>query len=202
MRITLLALPVLLVACTKDVGEGKAKAKVGEAKPAAAAPAAGGLAVDPSRSKITALGAKITGKHLLEFGEWKGSVSLDGEAVSGVEFTVSVASVKSDSERLDKHLRSPDFFDVANHPEAKFVSTGVAPAPAAGSTHSVTGNLTMRGKTKEVTFPATLKVGPEEVTASAEFVINRKDFDVSYRGKPDDLIQDNVVLKIEAVAPR
>ena len=74
--------------------------------------------------------------------------------------------------------------------------------PAAGSTHSVTGNLTIRGKTKAVTFPAKIKVDAKGVEANAEFVINRKDFDVAYPGKPDDLIQDNVVLTIHAVAPR
>ena len=66
----------------------------------------------------------------------------------------------------------------------------------------VTGDLTIRGKTKRVSFPAKLGVGETEVSATTEFVIDRQDFDVAYPGRPDDLIQDNVLLQVDFVAPR
>lgn len=202
MRITLLALPLLLNACTSDVGEGKTKAKVGESTQATSEAKGKGLPIDTSRSSITALGAKITGKHVLEFEKWKGTVSLDGETPTGLGFSVTVGSLKTDSARLDKHLKSPDFFDVGAHPDATFEATAIAAKAAGAATHEITGNLTIRGKGKQVTFPATVKVSTASVEANAEFVIDRHDFGVSYPGKPDDLIQKNVVLTIKIVAPR
>jgi polyisoprenoid-binding protein YceI len=215
---SLFALSLLTVACTKDVGEGKTKATVGEAKPVekAAEPAkkeaakaepakpaaATALPIDTARSKLTALGAKVTGKHLLEFSDWSGSVKMDGGNVAGLDFAVKVTAFTTDSERLANHLRSPDFFDVANHPEAKFVSTGITAAAGKDTTHNITGNLTLRGTTKSVTFPAKVTLTDKEARGTAEFVINRKDFKIVYPGKPDDLIQDNVVLTIDAVASR
>ena len=202
MRLTLLVLPLALHACAKDVGEGKTKAKTGEATKASTEAKGKPLPIDTGKSKITALGAKVTGKHLLEFKQWTGHVTLDGDTPTGLAFKVTVTSLSTDSPRLEKHLRSPDFFDVGAHPDAVFEATKIAAKAAGGATHEVTGNLTIRGKSKQVTFPATVKVTAKAVEANAEFVIDRHDFGVSYPGKADDLIQKNVVLTIAVVAPR
>jgi len=53
-----------------------------------------------------------------------------------------------------------------------------------------------------VSFPATVTVAADSVTAQTEFVVNRKDFGIVYPGMPDDLIQDNVLMKISFVAKR
>ncbi len=202
MRITLLALPLLFAACAKDVGEGKTKAKVGEATQANTKAVGKTLDIDTSKSKLSALGAKITGKHVLEFNNWKGTVTLDGDTPTGLDFAVTVGSLKTDSARLDKHLKSPDFFNIGAHPDATFKATAIKAKAAGAATHEITGNLTIRGKSKQVIFPATVKVSAKTVEANAEFVIDRHDFGVSYPGKPDDLIQRNVVLTIKVVAPR
>ena len=55
---------------------------------------------------------------------------------------------------------------------------------------------------KTISFPATIKVAADAVTGTAEFVINRKDFGIIYPGKPDDLIRDDVLLKLSLKAPR
>lgn len=205
----LLLVPLLAAACAEDVAKDKTAATVTEAPaaaPAPAAPAAAGtaVAVDKSKSKISALGAKITGKHDVVFQDFSGNVKVDGEAVTGLDVTVQVASLTTDSEKLVAHLKSEDFFAADQHPTATFTSTEVKPLTGAadGSTHEVSGDLTLRGVTKRVTFPAKLTVTPGEVTGKAEFAINRKDFKIEYPGKPDDLIQDNVVLTIELAAPR
>lgn len=199
-----------LAGCVGDVGKDKAVAVVEEATPAAAADAAAepspvakddALSVDTSRSSVKALGAKVTATHPIVFKDFSGSVALDGDSVASVAFDVQMATLEADSPRLTEHLKNEDFFDVPNHPTSTFRSTGIKTG-AEGATHSVTGDLTIRGTTQRVTFPATLAVSESEVTANAEFTINRQDFKVVYPGRPDDLVQDNVVLTIELLAPR
>lgn len=199
-------LAVALVACVDDVGEGKVKAEITEAPAATeAAPAAAAvktLKVDPSRSKLGALGAKITAKHPITFHDYTGEVGLAADgSVASVTFVAQMATLTSDAERLTSHLKNEDFFHVERFPTAEFASTAiVAGSDAAGATHTVTGDLTIRGQTKRVSFPATIATTSDGVTAKTEFVIDRKDFGVVYPGKPDDLVQDNVVLTVEFVA--
>jgi polyisoprenoid-binding protein YceI len=66
----------------------------------------------------------------------------------------------------------------------------------------VTGNLTMHGVTHGVTFPATIKVDGNTVTARADFKISRKDWGVVYPGQPDDLISDDVRIIFDIVASK
>lgn len=209
-RTALVALPAALatlVACVADVGEGHVAATVEEAPaPAAApveAPTGTALAVDPARSSLRALGAKITATHPIDFPRFTGSVTVDGDTVTGIAFEVDMASLESDHPKLTSHLKNADFFDVGRFPKATFRSTEIsAGATEAGATHTVKGDLTIRGTTKRVGFPATVTVAPGEVEARTEFVIDRKDFGVVYPGKPDDLVQDNVRMTIAFVAPR
>lgn len=208
MRLALVAL-FAVTACAEDVAKDKTHATVAETPPAAAtpapppaAPAGPELAVDRARSKISAVGAKVTGSHDVAFPEFEGKVRLDGDTPGALSFTVQLSGLAADAEKLTNHLKSPDFFDVAQFPTASFASAEIKPAASGETTHEVTGDLTLRGVTKRVTFPAKLEVSPAEVKGRAEFAINRKDFGIVYPGKPDDLIQDNVVLTIEIVAPR
>lgn len=198
-------------ACVGDLGKGRVEAEVNEpaATPAAAeaapAPAATGtqLAIDPARSSLRALGAKITATHPIDFPVWSGTVTVDGDTLTGLSFEADMASLVADHPKLTAHLKDADFFDVATYPKATFVATKVeAAAGEGGSTHAITGDLTIRGVTKSVTFPATVTVGPAEVAARTEFVLNRQDFAVTYPGRPDDLVQDKVVLTVAWTAAR
>jgi len=99
-------------------------------------------------------------------------------------------------------LKSPDFFDVEKFPKAKFVSTAIKAGGDNGATHTVTGNLELHGVTKAITFPAQIKVDPDAVSVVAEFSINRKDFSIVYPGMPDDLIKDDVLLKLSLHAKK
>jgi len=66
----------------------------------------------------------------------------------------------------------------------------------------VTGNLELHGVTKSITFPATITVQGDTVAVKAEFAINRKDFGIVYPGKPDDLIKDDVLLRLNISAKK
>ncbi len=70
---------------------------------------------------------------------------------------------------------------------------------AAGATHEITGDLTLHGITKSISFSATVQTDSSSAKGNAEFTINRKDFNIIYPGKPDDLIKDDVLLKLELV---
>jgi polyisoprenoid-binding protein YceI len=66
----------------------------------------------------------------------------------------------------------------------------------------VTGNLTLHGITKSISFPATITVAGDTVNADATFSINRKDFSINYPGKVDDVIRDDVLVKLTIHAPK
>ncbi|MEM1382096.1 MAG: YceI family protein [Pseudomonadota bacterium] len=123
-----------------------------------------------------------------QFREFDAQIEFDPENVEStkVRFVIEAASIDTLWEERDKHLRAADFFDVENHPQIVFESTSVK--PTGGETAEVTGNLTMRGVTNEVTVLATLnKLGPSPFdpnrtvagfTVSGD--IDRTDFGMSY----------------------
>ena len=220
-RFTLpLALLLSLAAC-EDPAADKPKATVSSAAPAATmaapaakpttapatAPAAAGaetLTVDPAASTIGFVGSKVTGKHEGKFEKFTGTISLAGGKAEGgsVKFEIDLASVKTDDAKLDGHLKAPDFFDVAKYPKATFTSSEVKAGGDKGATHTLTGELDFHGVKKTISFPATVTVADDAATATSEFSLNRKDFGVAYAGMKDDLIRDEVVLKLSIKAPR
>ncbi|KPK16632.1 MAG: hypothetical protein AMJ62_04595 [Myxococcales bacterium SG8_38] len=152
------------------------------------------LAINPSNSKIQFVGAKVTRSHDGGFTDFAGKVALAEPVESSeIDITIQTASLYADEEKLTKHLKSPDFFDVEKFPTATFRSTEIKKE---GDGHKITGDLTLHGVTKRVSFPATIKVADGAVNANAEFSINRQDFGISYPGMPDDLIRDLVVIKL------
>jgi len=156
-------------------------------------------AISPD-SKIEFVGAKITGSHDGGFNAFSGKVSVAGSSAEGssVEVVIDTTSVWSDNDNLTGHLKSPDFFDVETYPTATFTSTEIA-ANAEGG-HNVTGNLDLHGVTKQISFPADIKVSELGFAATAEFSINRMDFGIQYPGKPDDLIRDEVLIKFDLMS--
>jgi polyisoprenoid-binding protein YceI len=188
-----------LSACATDPGEGVAKAEIAEAT-TEAAPAAGLTwhDVDASTSKLSALGAKVTAQHPIIFHTFTGQIGLTDGKVEGIKYTVEMKDLEADHPKLTAHLLEEDFFDVAKHPTSGFESTKIVEgSKTEGATHTVSGNLTIRGNSKAVTFPATIEIKGSDVTAKASFVIDRQDFKITYPGRKDDLIKDNVALTIE-----
>jgi polyisoprenoid-binding protein YceI len=197
-------------ACDNQPGEGKPKAVVQEAAPQTAQPSAAPApgkaqvyAFSQENSKIEFVGAKVTGKHNGAFKTFSGSIQVpEGAAPTQGTMVVEIdmASLVADVDKLTQHLKSPELLDAVAFPKARFNSTAIS--AQAGSTFTVSGNFELHGVSKQISFPATIKQSGDSVEADAEFAINRKDFGVVYPGKPDDLIQDDVLIKLFIRAPR
>lgn len=201
----LLIVSILMVACA-DPAADKPKATTSSAsEPAMTKPAGSqSLKITPDISKIEFVGAKVTRSHDGAFPQFSGTIDLVADSLekSQVSIEIEMASVTSDSDKLTEHLKSPDFFDVAKFPKATFASTEIKPGGEGGATHTVTGNLDLHGVKKAITFPATIEVKDDSVSVKTEFAINRKDFGIVYPGMPDDLIRDDVLIKLSINAPR
>lgn len=209
----ILGLALFAAAC-EDPAANKAKAIVSE--PAvntaantantASAPAKGeALTINAENSKVEFTGSKVTGKHDGGFRQLSGTIDLVNNSVtdSGVDVEIETASVYSDDEKLTGHLMSKDFFEVEKFPKATFKSTKIVADTAKGTdAYTVTGDFSLHGVTKSISFPATIKVGADKVEVDADFSVNRKDFGIVYAGKADDLIRDDVVIRLDLNAAR
>lgn len=163
------------------------------------------LPISPDNSKIEFTGSKVTGKHDGGFKSFKGVIDLVGDKAekSRVLIEIEMSSVFSDTDGLTKHLQTGDFFEVEKFPKSLFVSTKIEPDAAKGAGNfMVTGDLEMRGVKKSVKFPATITITAGDVAVNAEFAINRKDFGIAYAGKADDLVRDDVVIRLDLKAAK
>src|ERR1700733_2015324 len=104
-----------------------------------------------------------------------GTVAANGD-VSGI-LTVAAESVDTKNSSRDKHLRSADFFDIANHPDITFTADAVTPADGGVR---VTGSLTVRGNTRPASFDATVSSTDGEVSLDGELQVNRCDFGLTW----------------------
>ena len=206
IAITILSGLIFFTACN-DPASNTTKATTGQAAQVAspAPPTAQGqkYVITPQNSKIEFVGSKVTGQEKGSFGDFSGQIDYAGSPEnSRVNITIKLDSITTASPGLEKHLKTADFFDVAKFPEASFVSTAIKAGGENGASHTVTGNLTMHGVTKAITFPATISVTPDAATVESSFSINRKDFGINYAGAADNLIRDNVVLALHVRATK
>jgi len=195
-----------LLAATLIVGCGNPADGVQEAN--VSAPSSGGpapVAVEGAtaftvnaESTIDFTGSKITGSHSGGFSTFTGAIYVaDGKIVAPSKIEIDMESTWSDSDRLTGHLTNSDFFDVPTFPTSSFALTSIEETPEG---HNVSGDLTLHGVTKNISFAAKVGVSDSLVTLSAEFFIKRYDFDIVFKGKPDDLIRDEVVIKLDIKA--
>ena len=156
-------------------------------------------AFGPDSSSIEFIGSKVTGKHHGGFRKFAGELrAANGNlAESGHKVVIDTTSIYTDTERLTGHLKTPDFFNVAQFPTATFVPASIKPQ---GTNSIITGDLTLHGITKQISFPAKVQVTDNAVEIAADFAINRFDFDLKYAGKANDLIRKEVVLKLKIKA--
>lgn len=152
-------------------------------------------------------------KHMMvstvhgEFKDFDGTASFDPADLSTLKtnFTVQVASVNTDDEKRDGHLKSADFFDAEKFPTLAFVSKSAKQTAPGKAT--LTGDLTIRGVTKEVTFDVegfneeiATPWGMKAVGGSATATINRHDYGVSWNKTLDAggvVVADNVKIQLE-----
>jgi polyisoprenoid-binding protein YceI len=169
--------------------------------------------IDPAH---TTIGFKV--KHLMissvkgVFDKFKGTVNIDEKDItkSKIDVLIEMASVNTNITKRDDHLRSPDFFDVARFPTMTFVSTKVEKAGA--DMLKVTGNLTIKGVTRQVILHAEgptgeikSPLGDVRRGASAAATINRQDFGVSWSKKLDGgglVVADDVYISIDTELAR
>lgn len=196
-------LAVIALAACEDPADGKARAVATETTPVVAEEKPGTsetvkYTFDQTTSKIEWTGSQVTGKHEGGFKTFAGTISFVDRALekSSVTVDIDTDSLFADVDKLQGHLRSADFFDVAKFPKASFASTALTKGGEKGASHTVRGNLTLHGVTKSIGFPVTIKTNPGGVDVDAEFAINRKDFGLVYPGKPDDLIRDDIVIRL------
>jgi len=185
--------------------EGK-KAETTDAVGAALEAAGAAYTVDPQASKLAWTAAKVTATHNGTVDIKSGELLVDGDKIAGGRFVVDMPTLVDVSlegqanEMLTGHLKSNDFFDVENHPEATFEITGVE----AGETENslkVSGDLTIRGTSKNITFDATVaELTDASAKVDADFNIAREDWGVTYTGKADDLISKEINFKVSLVA--
>jgi polyisoprenoid-binding protein YceI len=203
--VTLILSALLLVAGCGNPATNKSQAVTGEAQTAPSAQPAGAqtYVITPENSKIEFVGSKVTGSHYGSFQKFAGEVHYTGDVnASHVTITIQADSLNTDTPDLTKHLKTADFFDVAKYPEAKFESTAIKAGGDKGASHTVTGNLTLHGVTKSISFPATIAAAPDAVTVDSTFAVNRKDFGINYAGAADNLIRDDVVLTLKIRATK
>jgi polyisoprenoid-binding protein YceI len=190
------ALLLTLAACNDATTD---EAKTGEKQEAAAATGAT-YTIDTTATIVSWRGVH-KGGMAPRFGIIKvstGSLSVENGAVTGGSFDINMNSLTTDTASvtekgkkasdLDGHLKSPDFFDVAKYPTAKFVITGVAAYDSTkqksllpGATHLISGNLTLKDSTLNITFPAQVAVAEGDVTATAKFLIDRAAWGINYK---------------------
>jgi polyisoprenoid-binding protein YceI len=210
-----LAVSLLLIAgCRESVTDTTTPARVSETTTTAAVSSTETVAtstqptpgatvgrVIKEKSKIEWVGAKVTRDHDGFFRDFDGYIEYSGGKPSRIAFEIDVNTIVADEEKLTGHLKSADFFDVERYPKATFVSNSIADAPAGTTTHSVKGTLNMHGVEKEITIPVKTTVTKDGVRAQSEFSINRHDWGISYKGAADDLIKDNVVIRLDLSFP-
>jgi polyisoprenoid-binding protein YceI len=144
---------------------------------------AGTWAIDRSHSDVS-----FTVRHVMiskvrgHFNTFEGTIVTGATPEeSSVTATIDLASVSTDNEQRDNHLRSADFFDAANNPTMTFTSTSVT---AAGGSWKVVGDLTIKAITKPVTLDLEVNgIGPDpwggtRIGFSATTEISRKEFGV------------------------
>ncbi len=205
LSLVVMSVAILTCACANPAAN-KPKATVGNAAPESSSQAGPGekLPISPANSKVEFVAAKVTRSHNGSFKQFSGTINLVNSVAEQSQVTIEIDtnSVVTDEPDLTKHLQTPDFFDVAKFPKATFTSTKIEPNTSGGATHMITGNFDLHGIKKAITFPATIKIAPDNVAVNAEFSINRKDWGLLYPGKADDLIRDGVVIKLTVNAPR
>lgn len=173
------------------------------------------LTVDTAQSVIEWKGFKVGGTHHGTLKLKSGEVTVKDSTLQAGSFIVDMntlvdldQTVAATNKMLVDHLKSADFFDVASFPEAKFeVTSSEAVSGNDSINYKISGNLTMKGVDKNVTFGAKVEKNGEVYTAeTVPFTINRTQWGVNFGSKSvfadlkEKIVDDNIELKIKIVA--
>ncbi len=212
----LIGLVVALVSCQSKPSAESAGA--GDAQNAAVG-GSSEFSLNTTSSILNWKGSKPGGTHNGTVSIIEGKLGTEsGKVVSGT-FTIDLNTILNadltDAEmngKLVGHLKSADFFDVAQFPTAKFELVSVEELPASTpasaddfkASHQITGNLIMKGITKSISFPARIEVTGSVIKAvSSPFAINRTQWNVNYGSKSifaelkDNFINDEMIISLD-----
>ncbi|QHL88955.1 YceI family protein [Nibribacter ruber] len=171
--------------------------------------------VETTESTLGWIGRKVTGEHNGNLKLQSGSMLFDKSALRGGSFAIDMTSITcndlqgNSNKNLVNHLRSDDFFSVEKNPTANFIITNLVPkgnAKVGSTNYIVTGNLTIKGITNEITFPAAVWVKKGVATATGTLKFDRTKWDIKFRSGNffenlgDKAIQDDIELKLNVVA--
>jgi polyisoprenoid-binding protein YceI len=171
------------------------------------------LKVNTAKSELTWLGKKVAGEHTGKITLKEGTITLDGAKLTGGKFVADLNTItctdltdKEYNGKLIGHLKSDDFFSVEKHPTATFVVTKAT--PKATGIYDVTGDLTIKGITKPVTFPVTVKTTAAGAEATGTLIVDRSKYDIKYNSKSffdnlgDKIINDDFSIDVKLVAAK
>ncbi len=162
----------------------------------------------PQESSVSWEGRKVAGTHTGTLQLKSGALRFKNKKLIGGEFVVDMTSLKDEdvtdpsyNAKLVNHLKSSDFFSVANHPTSTFTITKVEPGDNENE-YNVTGNLLIKGISRKLTFPATVEEENGKTRASATFEVDRTQFNIKYRsasffeGLGDKVIKDKFSVSV------
>lgn len=204
----LIAMSVFVISCKEKQAENNA---------GTLASAEGAKYVaSPEMTKVMWEGSKPTGTHKGTIGITGGELFVSNGAVTSGSFTLDMNSITvtdlegEEKANLEAHLKgtaekgADDFFNVTKFPTGKFEITGVEASTVAGANANIKGNLTLRDKTNEITFPANVTISDSTVTVTAsKFNIDRTKWGVNYGSKNifkdlgDKFINDEIALELQ-----
>ncbi|MEO9485044.1 MAG: YceI family protein [Ekhidna sp.] len=166
--------------------------------------------VNTTESTVEWVGKKVTGQHSGVISLQGGSLEMEGGQLVGGTFTIDMTTLEDtdlsggSKEKLEGHLKSDDFFGVEKFPTSTFVITKAV--PQGPGKYKIVGNITIKGKTEEIQFPASIEEKDGKVIAKATLSVDRSKFDVKYGSGSffdnlgDKTIYDNFDLSISLVA--
>ncbi|MEX0811387.1 MAG: YceI family protein [Chitinophagales bacterium] len=164
--------------------------------------------VDTKASTLEWIGKKVTGKHNGTIQVKSGNVSFTKGKLSG-NFTIDMTTIENNDlegeykTKLENHLKSDDFFSVEKFPTSTFKITKAV--DEGNGKYEITGDLTIKGITNPVTFPATISVIDGELRADANITFDRSKWKVKYGSGSffddlgDKMIYDDVYLSLSLV---
>jgi polyisoprenoid-binding protein YceI len=153
--------------------------------------------VDTAASVLNWHGEKLAYGHDGTIEITSGELSMKGDTLKAGNFVVDMKTIvetgegkPEDKAKLAGHLMAADFFDAEKYPVSKFEITA---AVKKDGKYEVSGNLMIKDSTKNITFPADIKVEGDKVTATAEFTIDRTQWNVVYGSGISGAVGDNII---------
>jgi polyisoprenoid-binding protein YceI len=169
------------------------------------------VTISKTESTVTWHATKVTGSHFGKVPISDANLDYTNGKITGGSFEMDMANLTVEdltdagsNEKLTGHLKSDDFFSVVKFPKAIMKITNVKTTD--GKTYEMTANLTIKGITTSVTFPATLAMVNGKMVTTAEIKFDRTKYDIKYRSGSyfedlaDKLIYDEVKLDVKLVA--